>query len=203
MPLDVPNLDDRRFQELVDESKLRLQRLCPEWTDHNVHDPGVTLIELFAWMTEQVVYRLNRVPDNLYVRFLDLLGVRLLPPTAARAPVTFWLTAPQPATVRIPVATQVATLRTETTDAVVFETVEDLDLVTCQLHAAGSARGGERVRWFDPDSMRGDGVPCFGTPPQPGDALLVGLSEAVPSCAVTLRLGCAIHGLGIDPARPP
>src|SRR5207253_6581267 len=175
----------------------------PEWTDHNVHDPGVTLIELFAWMTEQVIFRLNRVPDNLYVRFLDLLGVRLLPPTAARAPITFWLTAPQPSTVRIPVATQVATLRTETTDAIVFETVQDLDLITCALQTVGSTRAGERVRWFDEDSMRGDGVPCFGSPPHPEDALLVGLDEAVPSCAVTLRLGCAIHGLGIDPTRPP
>src|SRR5439155_23691102 len=102
MALPIPNLDDRRFQDLVNESKRLVQQRCPEWTDHNVHDPGVTLIELFAWMTDQVIYRLNRVPDKAYVKFLELLGVRMFPPTAARAPATFWLAASQPEGVRIP-----------------------------------------------------------------------------------------------------
>ena len=53
MALPAPNLDDRRFQDLVDEAKRLVQRRCPEWTDHNVSDPGVTLIELFAWMTDR------------------------------------------------------------------------------------------------------------------------------------------------------
>ena len=54
MALPVPNLDDRRFQDLVDDAKRLVQQRCPEWSDHNVSDPGVTLIELFAWMTDQV-----------------------------------------------------------------------------------------------------------------------------------------------------
>ena len=54
MALPVPNLDDRRFQDLVDEAKRLVQQRCPEWTDHNVSDPGVTLIETFAWMTDQL-----------------------------------------------------------------------------------------------------------------------------------------------------
>ena len=85
MALPVPNLDDRRFQDLVDDAKRLVQQKCPEWTDHNVSDPGVTLIETFAWMTDQVLYRLNRVPERNYVKFLELIGVRLFPPTAARA----------------------------------------------------------------------------------------------------------------------
>ena len=69
MALPVPNLDDRRFQDLVDEAKRLVQQRCPEWTDHNVSDPGVTLIEAFAYMTDQLIYRLNRVPDrNLWGR---------------------------------------------------------------------------------------------------------------------------------------
>ena len=79
MALPAPNLDDRRFQELVDDAKRLVQQRCPEWSDHNVSDPGVTLIELFAWMTDQIVYRLNRVPDRNYVKFLDLIGVRAVP----------------------------------------------------------------------------------------------------------------------------
>ena len=101
MALPVPNLDDRRFQDLVDDAKRLVQQRCPEWTDHNVSDPGVTLIEAFAWMTDQLLYRLNRVPDRHYVKFLELIGVRLFPPAAARGEVTFWLAAPQPDTIRI------------------------------------------------------------------------------------------------------
>ena len=95
MPLPVPNLDDRRFQDLVDDAKRLVQQRCPTWTDHNVSDPGVTLIETFAFMVDLLLYRLNRVPDRNYIKFLDLFGLRLFPPAAARAPVTFWLSAPQ------------------------------------------------------------------------------------------------------------
>ena len=81
--LPAPNLDDRTFQGLVDEAKRLVQNRCPEWTDHNVSDPGVTLIEAFAQMVDQLIYRLNRVPDLNYVKFLELIGVELRPPAAA------------------------------------------------------------------------------------------------------------------------
>ena len=61
--LPAPNLDDRHFQDLVDDAKRLVQQRCPNWTDHNVSDPGVTLIEAFAQMVDQLIYRLNRVPD--------------------------------------------------------------------------------------------------------------------------------------------
>ena len=77
MRLPEIELDDRRFQDLVSEARTRISRSCPEWTEHNVSDPGITLIELFAWMTEMTIYRLNRVPDKLHVALLDLLGIRL------------------------------------------------------------------------------------------------------------------------------
>ena len=63
------NLDDRRFQDLVDEAKRLIPNYLPEWTNHNVADPGVALIELFAWMTELTLYRLNQIPDRLYESF--------------------------------------------------------------------------------------------------------------------------------------
>src|SRR5215469_6149309 len=133
MALPAPNLDDRRFQQLVDEAKRYVQQRCPEWTDHNVSDPGVTLIEVFAQMVDQLVYRLNRVPEKNYLAFLDLLGVRLFPPGAARADVTFRLSAPQPETVLLPAGTEVATAPGETRAAVVFATVDDLPIVPCAL----------------------------------------------------------------------
>src|SRR5260370_22802708 len=94
----APNLDDRRFQDLVDDAKRLVQQRCPDWTDHNVSDPGVTLIEAVAAMGDQLLYRLNRVPERNYLRFLDLLGLRPFPATAAPAHVTFWPSAPRPET---------------------------------------------------------------------------------------------------------
>src|SRR3972149_247290 len=114
MPLPVPNLDDRHFQDLVDEAKRMIPRYCPTWTDHNVSDPGVTLIELFAWMVDILLYRLNRVPEKNYIKFLDLIGVKLQTPQPARANITFHLSAAQPEPIAIPKGTEVATVRTET-----------------------------------------------------------------------------------------
>ena len=203
MALPVPNLDDRRFQDLVDDAKRLVQQRCPEWTDHNVSDPGVTLIELFAWMSDQLLYRLNRVPDRHYVKFLELLGVRLFPPVAARAAVTFWLTAPQPESVRIAAGTQVATVRTEADEAIVFTTLDDLAIIPCALARPGSIIDGKQFRDSSGALDKGHGFLCFDTPPKPGDALMVGLTEAVPSCAITLRIKATIEGVGVDPDRPP
>ena len=137
MALPVPELDDRRFQDLVDDAKRLVQQRCPDWTDHNVSDPGVTLIELFAWMTDQLLYRLNRVPDRHYIKFLDLIGVSLFPPTAARTAVTFWLSAPQPDVVRIAPGTQVGTVRTETDESIVFASLEELPIVPSTSRSSG------------------------------------------------------------------
>src|SRR5438477_8116276 len=106
MPLETPRLDDRRFQDIVDEAKSRIPRYCPEWTDHNISDPGVTLIELFAWMTDLLLYRINRIPDRNYIAFLNLMGVRLAAPRPAVADITFRLSAAQPETIVIPHGTE-------------------------------------------------------------------------------------------------
>src|ERR1700694_5626463 len=204
MALPVPNLDDRRFQDLVDDAKRLVQQKCPEWTDHNVSDPGVTLIETFAWMTDQVLYRLNRVPERNYVKFLELIGVRLFPPTAARAAITFWLAGPQPATGHIRPGTQVATLRTDTDEAVAFTTVGELLIVPTSLSYLASTLAGEsEVRDHTEALLAKTSFFCFSTVPKPDDILMVGLSDAAPSCAVTLRFRCDVEGVGVDPENPP
>src|SRR5690349_1795144 len=139
MALPVPNLDDRRFQDLVYDAKRLVQRRCPEWSDHNVSEPGVTLIETFAYMTDQLLYRLNRVPDLHFVKFLEMIGVRLFPPTAASTKVTFWLTIPQETTVVVPSGVEVATPQTDTVgEAVAFTTTDQLDIVPCEVAYVGS-----------------------------------------------------------------
>jgi predicted phage baseplate assembly protein len=203
MALPVPNLDDRRFQDLVDESKRLVQQRCPEWTDHNVSDPGVTMIELFAWMTDQVVYRLNRVPERNYLKFLELIGVSLYPPTAARTQLTFWLSAPQPDVKTIPASTQAATVRTDTSEAIAFATIEALAIIPVSLGRLGSMIDGKTLRDHNEALEKGAGVFGFQEVPKPGDALYVGLTEAAPSNAVRLRFKASIDGVGVDPENPP
>jgi predicted phage baseplate assembly protein len=204
MALPAPDLDDRRFQQLVDDAKRMVMARCPTWTDHNVSDPGVTLIETFAYMTDVLLYRLNRVPDRLYLKFLELIGLQLFPATSARTGVTFYLSSPAQATMTLPRGTRAATLRTETEDPVVFTTVEDLSIIACSLNSILTAATGSDSREARTEQLRMR-VPfaAFSSPPTPGDAMLVGLTEAVPCCAVRLQFHCTIEGVGVDPDDPP
>ncbi|MGH9056417.1 MAG: putative baseplate assembly protein [Acidimicrobiales bacterium] len=203
MSLPAPNLDDRRFQGLVDDAKRLVQQRCPEWTDHNVSDPGVTLIEAFAYMTDQLIYRLNRVPDRNYIKFLELIGVRLFPPTAATTDVTFWLSAPQDSTITVPRGVEVATLRGDTSGPpVAFTTSDTLAIVPCQRELVASIPTGGTWRNHT-DSIKLAPFSCFSPQPVPEEVLLIGLSAAVPRCAVNVRLDCEIEGVGVDPEWPP
>jgi hypothetical protein len=83
MSIELPNLDDRTFTQLVSEARRHIEQTCPEWTDLSPHDPGMTLVEVFAHLTEVLIYRLNRLPDKAYLAFLGLLGVQRRAPVAA------------------------------------------------------------------------------------------------------------------------
>ncbi|GAB4192920.1 MAG: hypothetical protein Fur006_37630 [Coleofasciculaceae cyanobacterium] len=74
MPLQLPNLDDRNYPDLVEEALTLIPTDAPEWTNYNPSDPGITLIELFAYLTEMLLYRLNRVTDENIHSFLKLLN---------------------------------------------------------------------------------------------------------------------------------
>ncbi|HEX8489603.1 MAG TPA: hypothetical protein VF626_01175, partial [Chthoniobacterales bacterium] len=89
MPLQLPSIDDRRYQELLDEALARIPVHNPEWTNFNRSDPGVTLIEVFSFMTENLLYRANLIPERNRRKFLQLLGLPLQPASSARGLVTF------------------------------------------------------------------------------------------------------------------
>jgi hypothetical protein len=74
MSLRLPALDDRSYTDLVEEARALIPALCPEWTNHNATDPGITLIELFAWLTEMLIYRVDRLPREHVRTFLKLLN---------------------------------------------------------------------------------------------------------------------------------
>ncbi|MBA3454671.1 MAG: putative baseplate assembly protein [Deltaproteobacteria bacterium] len=101
-----------------------IPRYAPEWTNHNPSDPGITLIELAAWMTDLLIYRLNQVPDKNYVAFLNLLGIKLRAPRAAKALLRFSLVEGA-VKQRVPRGTQVATPQATEEHTVTFETARD------------------------------------------------------------------------------
>jgi hypothetical protein len=107
MKLKSPNLDDRNFKQLVDEAKLIIASKCPQWTDLSPGDPGIVLLELFAHLTETMIYRLNRLPEKAYVEFLRLIGVKLNPPVAASVKLRFTISKTQDKPVEIPKGTRV------------------------------------------------------------------------------------------------
>lgn len=205
MPIPPPNLDDRSFQDIVDETKRLIPRFTPEWTNHNLSDPGVALIELFAWMSEMVLFRVNQVPERLYVHFLNLAGIEPFPPSVARTDVTFWLSAPATQPLTIPAGTEITT-STAATDAVIFSTEHDAVVAPPRLHAAHStrARDEQTVDGWEDLTYPGSALTCFtSTPVQVGDATLFGFAESLAGSALRLTVEATAQGIGVDPANPP
>jgi predicted phage baseplate assembly protein len=203
--LPAPNLDDRGFQDLVDEAKRLVQLRNPNWTDHNVSDPGVTLIETFAYMADQLIYRLNRVPELHYVKFLELLGERLIPPGAASTNLMFRLTIAQETDVVIPEGSLVSTPRTTPAPPVTFSTDEDLLIPTVAVSQVLVKTAEGDFESHDEARALRRGFPAFSSIPVPGDALYIGLSQAASSCIVELEFSriTSIEGIGVDPNNPP
>jgi hypothetical protein len=141
----VPNLDDRTFAELVQQAREHAARVCPEWTDRSVHDPGMVLIEAFAYLTEVMLYRLNRLPEKAYVEFLNLLGVARHPPAAAWADLRFTRVGPATGRVVIPAGTRVAVARPTDPEQVVFSTATAVAIEPDQTDVTVRAHHGEPV----------------------------------------------------------
>lgn len=83
MPVPLPNLDNRTYNDLVEEALRMIPAHAPEWTNHNSSDPGITLIELFAYLTEMLLYRVNRITDDNVWAFLQLLNGPQWQPSAS------------------------------------------------------------------------------------------------------------------------
>jgi predicted phage baseplate assembly protein len=206
--LPSPNLDDRKYQDIVDEAKRLIPTFTPEWTNHNLSDPGVALIELFAWMSEMLLFRLNQVPDRLYTKFLDLVGIEPYPSSSARTDLTFWLASVQAEAAYVPAGTQVGTPLADREAPVLFTTLEDLTITQPTLVAAvtTNSEDGELVTdvWDDLQYPLTT-TPCFGSEPQPrpGDAINFGFEGTLAGNVVRLEIDASIEGIGVDPLRPP
>jgi len=172
MPLPLPTLDRLAFDELVAEGRGSLPSLAPGWTDYNAHDPGITLLELFAWITESDSYRLDRIPDESYCAFLRLLGVVPTPAQVAETALVFTTDA---APSQVPTGTHVQSPGGRTvfqTDTALY--VSDARLLAVVCGAAG-VFGDVTAR----NSVSGSGFAPLGDAPQTGDALYLGFDRVL------------------------
>ncbi|MDB9316997.1 putative baseplate assembly protein [Nodularia spumigena] len=197
---------------------MRIPRYCPEWTDHNLSDPGITLIELFAWLTDQMLLRFNQVPRKNYVAFLELLGIRLQPPAPAHTELTFYLSSDLPEAYTIPRGIEVATVRTETTPAITFSTDSPLIIGKPHIQHFLTAQSSEDT----PQSVRerlaniwnrqsnglwsGNEQPIFNEQTQPGNCfyLVITSDESLDGNVLEITIqGASATPTGINPNQPP
>jgi predicted phage baseplate assembly protein len=187
MPLPDIQLDDNNFETLVSNARRRIPGYTPEWTDFNESDPGITLMQLLAWLGEMILWRLNRVPEKNYIEFLKLIGIELSPPAPARAELTFTLStagSPRPGlpdkAVLIPAGTKVSTSESDADGPVIFETDAPLQAVGATLKKRQSFDGAQFKLLDQSNEIDGKFFYPFGPKPQPEAAFYIGFDRPFP-----------------------
>lgn len=196
MKLPLPNLDDRRWIDLAEEGRNLIPRYAPEWTDFNVHDPGITLIELFAWLTEMNIFRLNQIPEAHRRKFLAMLGITPRLPQAASTVLEF-LSKSGTSSIELPATTEIEIQ--ESSRMVRFRTLEDLTVVPIKLSSMG--RNDQNGRQDDLTLLweNGESLAMFGTIPHVGSAFCFGFSGPLPrGKTITLYLRFSGGKGGVD-----
>jgi predicted phage baseplate assembly protein len=200
-------LDDRDHDDLVAEARRHVALVCPELTVNGSSDPGATLIELFAWMTGLAIDRLGRVPDKLPIALLDLLGVELRGPAAARTGLRMRLSAPASEPLEIRPGTEAGTLRTATQESIVFTVQDDFTILPLRPAAYVVQRAGAHREIGVADGVaypQGPDQLPFGRPPESGDALYLGFEEDLARLLISVSIEASMaRGAGVKPEDPP
>ena len=142
MPLPFPDLDDRDFKQLVEQALAQIRAdLNTNWNDLSPGDPGVVLLEAFAYLTDQMIYRLNRLPRKVYTAYLRLLGVTIDPPTAAHVVLKIWHPEAVETFLPLPCGSLVSTAESGTalaSERPVFTTVQAVEIPTTSISEASA-----------------------------------------------------------------
>lgn len=207
MSLPQVQLDERGFQSLVDEARLRIAGKCPAWNEHNVSDPGITLIEQFAWMTEMLIYRANLIPKKARIALLEMMGVKLTPAEVAGADLRFMLSAPASSRVQFPAgAAEVAAAGSAQSDQVVFRNVKPILVPPLRLQAMQLARHGRFGDVFVQEGIarvHSSAQPGLYSEAQPQDGLYLGFRHQLSRLVVAVDIDAVpARGAGIAPKDP-
>jgi hypothetical protein len=176
MPLLLPNLDDRKWAELVDQGRALIPVYGPEWTDHNASDPGITLIELLAWIAEMDIYELNQISDRQRLKFLKLVDVVPQGPLPAEAAMR--ITLDNSALLSLPAGVEFAGNDASSVETR-FRTREAVTLARGTLEAL-QFKSANAFQDLTPAWRRRTTMSPFGPAPQPGMEFYLGLSAALP-----------------------
>jgi len=179
MPLPNPTLDNRRFDQLVSEGRALIPRLSSQWTDHNASDPGITLLELGAWLAEQNIYRFDRLSEEAMRAFVRLVGVEPKMPGVARTVVA--VTNDNATGVALPARVQLATQ-----EGPFFETAESLFVSSAQLVAV--LVGNRTLSDVTDANAKCAMFNAFGPRPRRGHALYLAFDHALDDVGRTLSL---------------
>lgn len=172
---EVANLDDKTFDELVQEARLLIAQYTKEWTDHNVHDPGITFIELFAWLAEMQIYQLNQVTENNYKKFLKLVGLYPACMQPARVDITFQNITELKT---IPAGTQI--VNKVGSEEIVFETEEAFTLIPANLKSIKTILNSQTIDNTQANEKDSIFFFPFGEEAPLGAALLLGFDKPLP-----------------------
>lgn len=172
MPLEThePTFD-RAFDDIYADLRSRIPRYNPAWTNYNDSDPGITLLQLFSWLAETTLHRMNGLPRKNYLKFAQLLGLQLRPARPATVSLAFTAKpAEPPATIRA----RSRFAATAEGGPVTFETVRDLDVIGAPLAAAIVLSGAALEPLDPPGGAAGRVFYPFGRIPEANNALYLG-----------------------------
>jgi predicted phage baseplate assembly protein len=173
MPLGVQEpVFDRSFDDLYAELRARIPRYNPAWTNFNDSDPGITLLQLFAWLGETLLHQMGQVPRKNYLKFAQLLGLELRGAQPATVQLTFTPKANErPATIP---ERSVYSAPVEGKPPLMFETVRSLDVIGAVLEAAAVHADGRVTPLPKPGPTGPDPFYPLGPHPEIGNALYLG-----------------------------
>lgn len=200
MALPIPDLHDKDFEALVGEARQLIPRFYPEWTDHNLHDPGITFLELFAWLNDLGMFRLNQVGPKHVEIFAAYLKIR----RALAQPATVEIWPNEQRNLNGDLLPAFTRLSPQDREDLLFETDSDLFLTNARIKRISTLAGGETtehpVQPINPDDPGSSIVyPLFGHEPRVGDEVRVGFSPLFANEPI-LRMTFAIYTTDLMPA---
>lgn len=154
MPVvDAPRIDPRDFKKLLADRISIAPFYTPDWNVTDEKDMGFALLKIFTHIQEEIINRLNRVPDKNFTAFLEMLGIKLMPAQPAKVPVTFYLSKGLSGGVYAPARTQIATEETEKHEALVFETTNSFFAASAAIKDVYCADPGEDKIFSNSDDL--------------------------------------------------